>query len=340
MTGGPPTGHVLVVGDVMTDIIVRPAGPPAPGSDRAAAIAVRAGGGGANLAAWLGHLGVTVTLAARVAAADRSAWASWLAGFGARAALAGDARRPSGRIVCLLDADGERSFLTDRGANAALCRRDLPDALLDGAAWLHVSAYALFAAGPRAAVRALMARARRRGVPVSVDAASVAPLAAAGAAAFRDWTAGVDILFANAAEAAVLTGAADPAAQLAATYRFVAVKRGAAGADLAGPGDLRLHRAARPVAARDSTGAGDAFVAGFVAARLAGASPASCLARGVALGTRAVARIGGQPRQGGRQPFAGLAPLLPLAHGDLDFGGQGHHDPPQEPTTLRHRVLP
>ncbi|HET9019878.1 MAG TPA: PfkB family carbohydrate kinase, partial [Acetobacteraceae bacterium] len=62
MTATSPPGHVLVVGDVMTDIIVRAEGPAAPGSDRPATVSVRAGGGGANLAAWLGHLGVKVTL--------------------------------------------------------------------------------------------------------------------------------------------------------------------------------------------------------------------------------------------------------------------------------------
>ena len=340
MTGAAPTGHVLVVGDVMTDIIVRPAGAPAPGSDRPAAIEMRPGGGGANLAAWLGHLGVPVLFAGRVGAADHAAWTAWLAGFGARTALAADPRRPSGRLICVLDPDGERSFLTDRGANAALCRRDLPDSLLNGAASLHVSGYALFEAGPRAAVRALMTQARRRGVPVSIDAASAAPLAAVGAATFLAWTAGTDILFANAAEAAVLAdGAADAAGRLAAGYRFVVVKRGAAGAELAGPAGLRLRRAARAVTARDTTGAGDAVLAGFLAARLAGASPARCLARGVAAGTASVTRLGGQPSQGGHRPFSGPAPLRspattpPAARSPAAPGPSRSPPPPPTPAT-------
>lgn len=304
MTPAPPRpGHVLVVGDLMTDIIVRPQGPPAPGSDRTATIRRRPGGSGANQAAWLGHLGVPVTFAARVGAADRDACAAWLSGFGVRPALAADARRPTGMLVSLIDADGERSFLTDRGANAALARRDLPVALLDGAALLHVSGYALFAPGPRAAVRALMAAAARRGIPVSVDAASAAPLAAVGADHFRAWTEGAAFCFANAAEAAVLADSDDAVTQLArlaACYGLAVVKRGAAGAVLARRDGLRLARAARPAAARDATGAGDAFLAGFLAAWLAGAKPGRCLARGVALGARAVRQIGGQPPPRGR----------------------------------------
>jgi sugar/nucleoside kinase (ribokinase family) len=296
MTRAARPGHVVVVGDVMTDLIVLPDGPPAHGSDRRAVIREHPGGGGANLASWLGALGVPVTLAARVGAADRDRCAAWLGRFGVRAALAADPRRPTGRLVALLDADGERSFLTDRGANAALGRRDLPAALLDGAALLHVSGYALFEAGPRAAVLALMAASRRRGIAVSVDAASAAPLRAA--ASFLSWTHGADLGFANAAEAAVLTDSDELATQLArlaACYGTAVVKRGAAGAALARRDGAVLTQAARTVRVRDATGAGDAFLAGFIAAWTAGAPPARCLARAVALGTRAVARLGGQP---------------------------------------------
>lgn len=291
-------GHVVVVGDLMTDILVRPVGLPAPGSDQPATIRMRPGGAGANQAAWLAHLGVPVTLAARVGAADCARCAAWLDGLGVRPALAADARRPTGLLVSLIDGNGERSFLTDRGANAALGRRDLPAALLDGAALLHVSGYALFEPGPRAAVRVLMAQAGRRGIPVSIDAASTAPLRAVGAAQFRAWTEGAAVLFANAAEAAVLAESDDATTQLArlaACYGLAVVKRGAAGAALARRDGLRLARAARTVTVRDTTGAGDAFLAGFLAAWLADAPPGRCLARGVALGARAVARLGGQP---------------------------------------------
>jgi sugar/nucleoside kinase (ribokinase family) len=302
MTGVPAAGRVVVVGDVMTDIVVRPHGAPAPGSDRTAAITLRQGGGGGNVAAWLGRLGVPATLAARVGAADRDALAARFAAIGVRAVLGGDPRRPTGRVVALLDPDGERSFLTDRGANAALGRRDLPPSLLDGAAWLHVSGYALFAPGPRQAALALLGAAARRGLPVSVDAASAAPLAAVGAAAFRGWTAGIALCVANEAEAAVLADSDDPAVQrarLAEAYACAVIKRGAGGAELVRPGAPVLERAARPVAARDTTGAGDAFLAGFLAARVAGATPKQCLARAVALGTLAV-------RQGAPAPPAPL----------------------------------
>ena len=54
----------------MTDVIVRPEGPLARGSDRRASITVQPGGSAANQAAWLASFGVNVDFVARVGAAD------------------------------------------------------------------------------------------------------------------------------------------------------------------------------------------------------------------------------------------------------------------------------
>ena len=55
-------GGVLVVGDIMTDVIVKPDGPIARGSDCHAAIRILPGGSGANQATWLAHFGLPVSL--------------------------------------------------------------------------------------------------------------------------------------------------------------------------------------------------------------------------------------------------------------------------------------
>lgn len=290
--------EILVIGDVMTDVIVRPRGAPVRGSDRAATIRVLPGGSGANQAAWLGHLGGRVAFAGRVGADDAEAQAAELRRHGVSALLARDADLPTGRLVTLLDPDGERSFLTDRGANAALSRGDLPDTLLAGLRLVHVSGYSLFAPGPRQAVRDFCAAATARAIPATVDAGSAGFLAEIGPAAFVDWTRGADTLFANADEAAALAATDDPARQLAALaarYQTVVVKRGAAGADAVSAGGVPVSAASPRVAAIDSTGAGDAFLAGFLLARLAGATLQACLDAGVAQGARATVSLGGRP---------------------------------------------
>lgn len=277
---------MLVVGDVITDVIVRPSGPLISGSDCPSEIRPSPGGAGANQACWLAHLGAAVAFAGRVGAADLAAQTAAFHAAGVRAHLGADAHRPTGMIVAIIAPDGERSFYTDRGANQHLSAADLPSTLLDDARWLHVSGYALFEPGPRAAAMALMAAARSRGLGVSVDGGSSAFLRHAGADAFGAWTGAAAICFSNADEAAVLGEAAYP-------VRVITAGPDGASA-LAGGEWVRVP--ARPVAAHDTTGAGDAFLAGFLVAHLAGADLAAALTRGTQAGTVAVGLAGGRPR--------------------------------------------
>jgi len=290
--------RVLVVGDVMTDIICRPEGPVLLGSDRRAKILSRPGGSGANQAVWLAACGLAVRFAARVAAADRDAFASRFAALGVEAAFAADPVLPSGTLVTLVSPDGERSFLTDRGANLALASADLPDALLEGTRRLVVSGYSLFEPSPRAAVTGLMARAAARGIETLVDAASSGFLQEIGAENFFAWTTGSDTLFANADEAAALTGGTSLEAQmqfLAERYRRVVIKLGGLGAALLRRGSRPLSLPAPAVTIVDSTGAGDAFAAAFIAAELAGNADEACLRAAISAGAEAVQHVGGQP---------------------------------------------
>ena len=293
------SGRILVVGDVMTDVIVVPEGPIVKGSDRRATVRSHPGGSGANQAVWLGAMAADVAFAARVGQADLALYAGYLRGLNVVPVLAGDAELPSGVLVTIVDGDGERSFLTDRGANLNLGVADLPASLLDDVSMVMVSGYSFFAPGPRAAVRALLAQAQARGIALAVDPASVGFLAETGAAEFLAWTGGADWLFANADEAELLTGVTDYRQQivaLGAHYRNVVVKRGGLGAALGGQAGVRLQLPAPEVTVVDTTGAGDAFAAGFLAALLDGQNEAAAMAAGIAAGARAVQTIGGQPR--------------------------------------------
>jgi sugar/nucleoside kinase (ribokinase family) len=296
--GAAAAPRILVVGDLMIDILVRPEGALAHGSDRRAEIVSRPGGSGANQAVWLAHFGAAVDFVARVGAADRRREAARLTRAGVTPHLVGDARRETGRLIALVDPSGERSFLTDRGANLALSARDIPDALIDRAAMIHLSGYGFFAPGPRAAVSSVMARAAGR--PIGVDPASAEFLREVGAENFLAWTRGATMLFPNSEEASVLTGSDDPevqGARLAAHYPLVVIKRGAAGCE-AYAGDRRWRVAAPPAKLRDSTGAGDAFVAAYLAAELAGEPLEARLGRAVAAGAAATEFLGGQPEVG------------------------------------------
>jgi len=297
MTAKP---RVLVVGDVMTDIIVRPEGPLAKGSDRRATITVAPGGSAANQAAWLAAFGAQVDFVARIGLADLANETARLEAIGVKTHLVGDAELETGRLIALIDPSGERSFFTDRGANDALEARDIRDALIAQAALVHLSGYSFFADSPRAAVFDVMQRAGAK--PVSIDPASAEFLRAAGPENFLKWTRGVSILFPNAEEAAILAGSDDPktqCARLAALYPLVVVKRGAAGCEAA-EGKRRWRTPAPPVEAIDTTGAGDAFVAAFLAARLSGAHIEAALARAAEAGALASIAVGGRPQPAAR----------------------------------------
>lgn len=315
--------RVLVVGDVIDDLVVQPRGRIAPGTDTPARITPTPGGSGANAAVWLARAGATVRFAGRVGADDVARHANLLAAAGVEPVLVADPDRPTGRIVVLVGADGERTMLTDRGANLGLRGADLPDTLLTDVACLHVSGYSLFTDPVRDAVCDLMARARAAGARVSLDPGSVGFLQEVGPARFRTWLGSVDLLLPNLAEAQLLAqvtgdhgttggattggatigGAARAAlepvvAALLTDVALVAVTCGSAGAVVAGRDLDAVAVPAVPAHVVDTTGAGDAFTGGFVAAWSAGADPVAAARAGVAMAARAVGHPGGRPPSG------------------------------------------
>ncbi|MFK0116045.1 carbohydrate kinase family protein [Streptomyces sp. NPDC090994] len=316
-----PDGALLVVGDVVTDIVVRPRGPLAVGTDTAASIRWLPGGAGANVACWAAHQGLQdVRLFGRVGA-DAAVWHEReLVAAGVRPRLVVDEEAPTGTVVCLVDAgaSAERTFLTDSGASLRLAPGDWSDTLLDGVGHLHLSGYLLFSAPGRALVAVALEAARARGVPVSLDPASAGFLAELGADRFLSLVQGVDVLLPSRDEACLLTGlsrtdgsvadartdartdagadaAVGAAVELSRRVPLVVAKLGADGAVVARGGAVCARVPAVAATPRDTTGAGDAFTGAFLAALLSGAGPAEAAARGCRAGAEAVARVGGRP---------------------------------------------
>ena len=291
---------MIVVGDLVTDVLVEHAGPLRTGSDTDAAIRVGGGGQAANTAAWLARTGQDVTLVAAVgddpAGRERVAELEWA---GVRCAVEIHAGAVTGSVV-VLTGPTERTMITDRGA-ALLLDPGHVTAMIAAAppgGHVHLSGYLLLHAGSRAAGLAALAAAAAHGHTVSVDAASAAPLRAAGAQAFLSWVRDADLLLCNADEADVLAGPGDPAGQagrLTAHVRNAVVKQGAAGAVWSGRDGLVRSGAAERVPVTDPTGAGDAFAAGLLTAWCSGAGPEAALAAGAALGAAAVRTLGARP---------------------------------------------
>ncbi|MFD4757453.1 carbohydrate kinase family protein [Streptomyces sp. NPDC058439] len=302
MTNSGPMsgGGLLVVGDVVTDVVARHTKALVHGTDTSARIRTLPGGAGANVACWAARSGCRdVRLLARVGA-DRAVWhRDALRRAGVRCLLAVDDDVPTATVVALVDAATERTFLTDSGAVLRLSPGDWSPSMLDGIAHLHLSGYLLFAATSRATALLALREARRRGVTVSVDPASAGFLAEMGVDRFLTVVEGTDLLVPNADEARLLTGLpepADAAAKLSLQVPRVVVTLGGDGALLAVAGTVTRRIPAVQVRdAVDSTGAGDAFTGGFLAAHLAGADDTSAVAAGCRSGAEAVTTVGGRP---------------------------------------------
>ncbi len=287
--------HVVCVGDLMIDVLARLPGPLAPGSDTPAPVRLTGGGAAANVACWLVAAGARASFVGRVGddVLGRQAVAD-LTAAGVEARVCVDPHRPTGTCVVLVAPDGERTMVPDTGANAGLGEVD-PD-LPDDADALYVSGYALLGAGSRPFALDAMRIARERGWPIAVDAASAAPLAADPQFLAR---LGRSVLvLANTDEALVLSELDDAAAaaqSLALRTGSAIVKRGARGAVWSDGSGVTSVPAAPAPDVVDTTGAGDAFAAGFLAARLTGTQPGDALRAGAALGARAVGTVGARP---------------------------------------------
>jgi ribokinase len=276
---------ICVLGDAHLDVVVRMSGPLSEETDTPATTYFGAGGQAANVAAWVTALGGQSRL---IAARGTD--------LGAELVSAELRRRGvefvgpvvpgnTGVVVSLSDGGRQRSMLTDRGVGSALAAGEASADWLDGCEWLHVSGYALAREPMRTAAVALARAARRREMRLAVDLSSTAMIESYGVASFRELigSIGPDLVFGNEAEVALLGRLADDAGAGHGPrgHGELIVKLGAEGVRVAG-----RHFPAVPTVPVDSTGAGDAFAAGYL---LGGVE------LGLTAAARAVAKMGAMP---------------------------------------------
>lgn len=291
--------RVVVLGDLMVDVVLAPDRELEASTDVPGRIRLRQGGSAANTARWLARLGARTQLVCAVGR-DRAGRALVDAVRSDGVVVKGPrvAGVPSGRIGVLVAPGGERSFVADRGAADRLTAEDLQGSWFAGIDLLHLPAYSLLGPSLGPAGRHAVVLAREAGALVTLDLASSGPLLSGGRRAARDLVCAVapDLVFATAAEATALLGSSVAEGLLDLAPAAI-VKRGPKGATIVvreGDHRLRFEVATRSVAASDTTGAGDAFDAGFIVgwldARAAGRPPAGALQRGALAGHRAATR--------------------------------------------------
>jgi sugar/nucleoside kinase (ribokinase family) len=260
---------ICTLGDLLLDVIVRLDGPIAQDTDTYGRTRVGPGGQAANVAAWVAALGGQARFvgkratdpAGRILAQELRSRGVELAGP--------EVASGTGTVVSVATPDGARTMLSDRGVSTELAPEELDPAWLSGCDWLHLPGYSLVRSPLREAALTAAAEASR----VSVDLSSTAAIEEVGVERFRETLAALRprLVLANEAEAELVGTLA---------VETLAVKRGARGCVVT---DDRGTRELPAVEAEvvDSTGAGDAFAAGFLLSgpELALDAAARCVAK-------------------------------------------------------------
>jgi ribokinase len=278
---GRPGAHtvavICVLGDALLDVVVRVSGPLAEETDTPATTCLGVGGQAANVAAWVTALGGQSRLiSARGTDLGADLVSAELARRGVE--LVGPiVPGNTGVVVCLSNGGRQRSMLTDRGVGTALAASAVRPDWLDGCEWLHLSGYALAEEPMRTAAVTVAREASRRSVRLAVDLSSTGMIEASGVGRFRELIASIapHVVFGNEAEATLLGDGGLPG------DGALVVKLGAEGVRVGG-----RHFPAPATVAIDSTGAGDAFAAGYLVGGVQ---------LGLAAAARAVAKMGAMP---------------------------------------------
>ena len=253
------SGFVLcTLGDLLLDVIVRLEQPLEPGTDATAQTRTGAGGQAANVAAWAAALGAEARFVGK--RGDDPA-ASLAAGELARLGVTVFGPVVLGRngvVVSIVGEEGERAMASDRGVAPTLSADELEPAWFEGATHLHLSGYSLMSSPIDAAATRAAGLVRAGGGTVSVDLASRRVIVDFGPERLRRVLGelGPELVFANEEERAEL----GPGAAVDVTW---VLKRGAAGAAVERDGQ-KSEFPAVPAEVIDTTGAGDAFAAGYL----------------------------------------------------------------------------
>lgn len=203
------------------------------------------------------------------------------------------------RCLIFVTPDGQRTMNTYLGASQFLPARALDEQLIASAAVLYLEGYLWDPEEPRAAMRKAIAAARAAGRKVAFTLSDAFVIERHGDDFRALIEAGqIDILFANKAELAALTGKPDFDAGLAALAPkapVLVVTRSEEGAVAIAHGE-RHDIEAEPLAhVVDTTGAGDLFAAGFLAGYARKASIHRCLAMGAVAAAEIISHYGARP---------------------------------------------
>jgi sugar/nucleoside kinase (ribokinase family) len=290
-------GQILCIGDVMLDVIVRINTEINYGSDTPAKISTHGGGAAANVASWLAFSNHEVQLVSRVG--DDPAGTAVMAELDKLGVQHGNIviqGAQTGVVAVLVDKTGERTMFPESGANSGLNLSDLP--ALENVSAVYLSGYSLLNPASTTGVVAMVNAITSERIPIIFDPASVGTMNHVGLASVKNILPRMDIVILNEEEAFYLTGRSDiqlALKELNELVPIVVIKRGSQGA-IAIKRDLdSLEVSAKSANVIDTTGAGDAFAAGFIGSWIEKSDLLAAMGSAIDLATQCVAIIGARP---------------------------------------------
>lgn len=267
------------------------------GLETRAKISTQGGGAAANVASWLSRNQTKAYLVTRVG--DDSAGKTVLAELDAYGVEHSNKVIPNtntGVVVVIVGADGERTMFPDSGANSGLGLSDLPD--LSQFSAVYLSAYSLINPQSRAGVLEIISRVAQAKLPLILDPATVGVLMEVGVKAASEWLSFIDTIILNEEESHFLTGKTNPieaASELLKSVNTVVIKRGSNGALGQTRGGQLVQVEAKKTTVVNTTGAGDAFAAGFISIWAKNGALLEALESGTNLAAKCVALVGARP---------------------------------------------
>ena len=216
---------------------------------------------------------------------------------------------PTGRCLILVTPDGQRTMNTCPGASHELTSKALDPDLIRAASVTFLEGYLWGPERPRAAMLEAARIAHSAGRTVAFTLSESLCIGDRREGVFGMVQSGmVDLLFGNEHEVRHLTGCGDLGeciASLSKLVRTLVITRGANGAIAVEQGH-RIEVQAAPVSQLvDTTGAGDLFAAGFLAARCRGRLLKACLETGAVAAAEVISHFGARPQADIRE-LAGL----------------------------------
>ena len=281
----------------MLDVTVLLNRPIVEGLETRAKISTQGGGAAANVASWLAFNKTPSYLVVRIG--DDSAGQTLITeldSYGVEHSSRVIPNTNTGVVVVIVGSEGERTMFPDSGANSGLGLTDLPD--LSQFSAVYISAYSLINTQSRAGVLDIINAIKAAGLRIILDPATVGVLMEVGVKAATEWLDLIDTIILNEEESHFLTGKDNPvdaAAKLLERVNTVVIKRGSNGALGQTRGGQLIQVEAKKTTVVNTTGAGDAFAAGFISIWADNGPLIEALESGADLASHCVALVGARP---------------------------------------------